>query len=72
MAGSYLFGPGAERRFWQVQAVVVDGKVVNVYALEVSPMLAGELQAAWATWGEPAEAGGEAHPAERAARGRGA
>jgi hypothetical protein len=51
-AGSYLFGPGAERRLWQASAVVFDGEGVDVYAIEVSPLLAGELQAQWKTWGE--------------------
>ena len=38
--GSYLFGPGAERRLWRISAVVFDGKAVDVYAIEVSPRLA--------------------------------
>ena len=48
--GAYIFGPGAERRLWQVSAVVFDGQSVHVYATEVSASLAGELQAAWTAW----------------------
>jgi hypothetical protein len=51
-AGCYLFGPGRERRLWEVAAVVIGGAGVAVYAVEVSPRLAGELTAAWAAWGE--------------------
>ena len=59
VVGSYIFGPGPERRLWQVSAVVL-GEAVNVFCVQVSPQLAGELQAAWASWGEPtpAESGG--------------
>ena len=53
VVGSYTYGPGAERRLWVVSAVTIDGEAVDVYALEVSPRLAGELTAAWAAWGEP-------------------
>jgi hypothetical protein len=53
VVGNYLYGPGAERRLWQVSAVAIDGAAVAVYALEVSARLAGELTAAWAAWGEP-------------------
>lgn len=52
--------------------MVFDGAAVAVYALEVSPRLAGELAVAWAAWGEPIAAVDEAHPTEKAARGRGA
>jgi hypothetical protein len=54
-AGAYVFGPGAAGRLWQVSAVVVDDQATQVYALEVSPRLASELTAAWATWGEARE-----------------
>ena len=50
--GSYIIGPGAERRLWQVSAVVLDGKGVDVFAAEVSVTLTSELTSAWATWGE--------------------
>jgi hypothetical protein len=50
--GSYVFGPEGERRLWEVSAVVLDNQAVEVFALEVSPRLASELTAAWATWGE--------------------
>jgi hypothetical protein len=56
VVGTYIIGPGAERRLWGVSAVVVDGDEINVYAVQVSPRLAGELTAAWATWGETTEA----------------
>ena len=49
--GSYLYGP--ENRLWRVEAVVFDRQAVGVYAVQVSSMLAGDLQAAWATWGDP-------------------
>jgi hypothetical protein len=71
VVGSYIYGPGAERRLWQVSAVVFDGKAVDVFVVEVSAMLATELTTAWAAWGEPATAADEAHPAERVAHGRG-
>jgi hypothetical protein len=51
-AGSYIYGPGTERRLWRVAAVVLDGDGVDVFAVEVSLRLAAELTAAWATWGE--------------------
>jgi hypothetical protein len=35
-----------------VSAVVLDSQTTQVYAPEVSARLAGELTAAWATWGE--------------------
>ena len=44
--------PGGAGRPWEVVAVVVDGDQVGVYCIEVSALLASELQAAWATWGE--------------------
>ena len=53
-AGAYVFGPGAAGRLFQVAAVVVDGDQVGVYCVEVSPRLASELTAAWATWGKAA------------------
>ena len=53
VVGSYLYGPGDERRLWQVSAVAIDGAAVDVFALEVSARLAGELTAAWVAWGEP-------------------
>ena len=53
--GSYRFGPSDERRLWRVSAVVVDGKTVDVYAIEVSARLAGELTAAWTTWDQAFE-----------------
>ncbi len=38
-------------RLWRVADVVIDGEAaVNVYCVEVSDCLAGELTAAWATW----------------------
>jgi hypothetical protein len=52
VVGAYLYGPGADRRLWEADAVVFDGAAVAVYAIGVCPVLAGELQAAWATWGE--------------------
>jgi hypothetical protein len=60
--GSYLFGPGDCRRLWVVSAVVFDA-AVEVFTLEVSPRLAGELTAAWAAWaawGEPIAAADDA------------
>ena len=53
-AGSYIIGPGAAGRLWEVAAVVVDVDQVGVYCIEVSPRLASELQAQWATWSEAA------------------
>ena len=53
VVGAYLFGPGGERRLWQVDAVVFDGKAVAVYGVELSARLASELIIIWATWGEP-------------------
>ena len=61
LVGCYLYGPGAERRLWQVSAVAID-EAVEVFALEVSPRLAGELTAAWAAWGEAIVAADEAYP----------
>ncbi len=52
VAGSYLFSEAPAGRLWQVAAVVFGAKLVEVFAVEVSPMLAGELVEAWATWGE--------------------
>lgn len=52
--GCYLYGPGDCRRLWVVSAVVIGAAAVDVFALEVSARLAGELAAAWAAWGEPA------------------
>jgi hypothetical protein len=50
VVGGYLRQAG---RLWQVSAVVVDGAAVDVFLLEVSARLVGELQGAWAAWGEP-------------------
>ena len=50
--GCYVFGPGTAGRLFQVAAVVVDGDGVDVFALQVSPRLASELQEVWATWGQ--------------------
>jgi len=58
--GTYLYGPGADRRLWQVSAVAIDGESVALYALELSARLAAELTAAWAAWGEPIAAVDEA------------
>lgn len=52
--GCYIFGPGAERRLWQVQGVAIDGAAIAVFAIEVSQRSAGELAAAWKAWGEGA------------------
>jgi hypothetical protein len=49
--GNYIFGPGAERRLWQVGAVAIDGAAVDVFAIEVSHRSVGELAAAWKAWG---------------------
>ena len=47
--GSYI--GGVDGRLWRVADVVIDGEAaVNVYCVEVSDCLAGELTAAWATW----------------------
>ena len=51
--GSYLLRPGDDGSLWQVAAVVY-GPTVDAYVVRVSPLLAGELLAAWATWSEPA------------------
>ncbi len=53
--GAYIVGPGVERRLWLVQAVVFDRLAVEVYAVEVSDRLAGELTTAWREWAEPIE-----------------
>ena len=49
VVGAYIIGP--EGRLWRVEAVVLGGKAIHVYAVEVSSALAGELTAAWAEWG---------------------
>jgi len=54
VVNSYIIGPGDGRRLWQVAAVVFDGEAVDVFVVEVSPILAGELTAAWAAWDKPA------------------
>ena len=71
VAGSYIIGPGAERRLYQVAAVVLDGDQVGVYCVEVSALLASELQAAWAGWGEASPAADEAPWAQRGVGGWG-
>ena len=48
VVGAYIYGP--EGRLWRVEAVVLGGKAVHVYAAEVSSALAGELTAAWSAW----------------------
>ena len=40
------------KRLWTTQAVVLDGKDIHLYAIEVSPRTAAELQGQWATWAE--------------------
>ena len=67
-AGAYVFGPGAAGRLWQVSAVALDDQATQVYALEVSPRLAGELQEAWATWGEGEAAAPDEAPLAEAGR----
>jgi hypothetical protein len=52
VAGSYVYGPGAKRRLWEVAAVALDGDGVDVYVVAVSAMLTSELTATWATWGD--------------------
>jgi hypothetical protein len=52
VVGASLFGPGQQRRLWEVSAVVFDGDGVGVFAAEVSPRLAGELTAAWSAWAD--------------------
>jgi len=50
VVGSYIIGPGPERRLWQVSAVVHDDPIVNVYCVQVADRLAGELTTAWSAW----------------------
>jgi len=50
--GSYIYGPGDERKLWRVDAVVLDG-MANIYAVEVSALLTSELTAAWSAWCSP-------------------
>jgi hypothetical protein len=50
--GTYVYGAGPDRRLFQVDAVVVDGGTINVFAVPMSTRLASELTAAWATWGK--------------------
>ena len=57
VAGSYIFGPGAKRRLWQVSAVVFDGPTIHAYCVQASPRLTAALTRAWATWGEAADLG---------------
>jgi hypothetical protein len=71
VVGSYVFSPGNDGRLWQVSALVFDGGRVAVYCNRVSAALAGELQGAWATWGQATATPDERNPAERAACGRG-
>jgi hypothetical protein len=52
VVGSYLHYAD---RLWRVDAVTFDGDGVDVFALEVSPRLAGELQAAWSGWGHTSQ-----------------
>ena len=68
VVGSYIIGPGAAGRLFQVAAVVIDGDQVGVYCIEVSPQLAGELQAAWAAWGEGEAATPDEAPLAEAGR----
>ena len=49
--GSYIYGP--DGRLFRVGVVVFEGTAVEIYAVQVSPGLAGELTTAWATWGVP-------------------
>ena len=66
--GTYIYSPGATGRLYQVEVVVVDGKDIHVYAIEVSARLTSELTATWATWGEGGCTGrpcDQAHPPER-------
>lgn len=55
VVGSYILDQAPAGRLWEVAAVVYGNQAVEVYAVEVSPRLAGELTAAWAAWSEPAE-----------------
>ncbi len=48
VVGSYIYG----NVLWQVAAVVFGSDGVDVYTIQVSPMLAAELTSAWAAWGE--------------------
>ncbi len=68
VAGSYIIDQGAAGRLWQVSAVALDDQATQVYALEVSPRLAGELQEAWATWGEGEAAAPDEAPLAEAGR----
>ncbi len=52
VVGSYILDQAPSGRVWEVAAVVYDGQQIHVYAVEVSTRLAGELMAAWATWGD--------------------
>ena len=47
----------AAGRLYQVAAVVLDGDQVGVYCVEVSALLASELQAAWAGMGRSVASG---------------
>ena len=48
--GSYLYGPGDERRLWLVEHMLFDNGTVNLYVIEVSVGLAAEMTAEWSAW----------------------
>ena len=52
--GSYIIGPGDERRLWRIDAVVFLGDDVLLYSVAVCKKLVKELATAWAAWGEEA------------------
>ncbi len=66
--GVYILDEAPGARLWQVVGVVLDGCAVNVYAIQLSPRLAGELVE---TWGEAGPAG-EADQGDGDRCGRGA